>query len=157
MTTVASRRPASTHACPGKCGRQVQRTSFACPACWKRLPGEIQDLITNNYIVNPAAHLAAMTAACDWYRGNPRPMLIEERCERTELLVDQCACPEHRGGAVPDEQQAQLRARLLAKPHWFAARYAGTCDCCGERFLVGTAIRMDLQRGWRAECCAEAS
>lgn len=152
---MASRRLTSTHPCPGKCARQVPRTYFACPACWGRLPYPLQEPITASFGVDQGAHLAAMAAACDWFRQNPRPMPIEERCELTDLLIDQCACPEHRGGSAPDEQQLQLRARLLAKPGWFAARYAGSCDCCGERFLVGTAIRMDLHRGWRAECCAQ--
>lgn len=152
---VARGRPSTTHSCPGKCGRQVPNALFACSACWGRLPHELQAPITDNHLVNPPAHLAAMTAACDWYRTNRLPAPVEERCELTELLINQCGCPRHRGGVDVDEQQLQLRAALLAKPGWFAARYAGSCDCCGERFVPGTAIRMDLRRGWRAECCAE--
>lgn len=154
---MAKGRPSTTHACPGKCGRQVSNSMFACPRCWDRLPAELQKLITDNYRRNPAAHLAAMAAACDWYRGNRPGPSVEERCERTELLVDQCACPVHRGGADLDEQEAQLRVRLLAKPGWFPARFAGSCSGCGDRFPEGAAIRLDRQRGWRAECCAEES
>jgi hypothetical protein len=133
----------------------VQRALFACSACWGRLPRELQEPITHNHLLNPAAHLAAMAAACDWYRTNSLVPVAEERCERTELLVGQCACPDHRGGADLDQETLEIRAGLLAKPNWFAARYAGSCDCCGSRFSMGAAIRMDLQRGWRAECCAE--
>jgi hypothetical protein len=153
---VASGRPRSaTHFCPGKCSRTVSNTLFACSSCWGRLPHELQAPITENYQRDAAAHMAAMAAACDWYRQNPPAPVVEERCERTELLVDQCACPAHRGGSDPDHETLRIRALLLAKPNWFAARYAGSCDCCGERFQEGTAIRMDLHRGWRAECCAE--
>jgi hypothetical protein len=152
---VASGRPSTTHPCPGKCGQNVQRTLFACSTCWARLPRQLRENITDNILVNPPAHLRAMSAACDWYRTNRLPPQGEERCELTELLIDQCACREHRGGADVDEETLRLRARLLAKPNWFAAKYAGACDCCGERFPVGAAIRMDLHRGWRAECCAE--
>lgn len=151
--TVANRRPCSSHRCPG-CARQVENSRFACPACWGRLPRELREPITDNYLVNPGAHLEAMTAACNWYQANRPAMPDEERCETTELLVDQCGCREHRGGADPDEETRRLRARLLAQPGWLAARWGGTCGCCGEGFPAGTAIHADTQRGWRAECCA---
>lgn len=77
-----------------------------------------------------------------------------ERCERTELLVDQCACRDHRGGVDPAQEQLRLRARLLDSGDWFAAQYKGRCDGCSTPFPVGAAIQMAAW-GWRAECCAE--
>lgn len=150
---MASGRPSTTHSCPGKCGRQVRRTLFACPACWGLLPAELQDPIVDNHLLNRVAHLAAMSAACDWYRANhsgPGPAPVEERCLH-EMLPGQCAfCLGKKG---PEEESLDLRARLLASG-WFAAQYASRCDTCDTPFPVGTAIRM-ANRGWRAECCAE--
>lgn len=148
---------AATHFCPGKCGRTVQNTLFACPGCWSRLPHELQTAITDNFLVNPAAHFEAMRAASAWYLANRRVAQIEERCELTELLIDQCGCREHRGGRDPDEQLVQERALLLAKPGWVPARFEGSCGCCGEGFPEGAAIHAISTGGWRAECCAEAT
>lgn len=79
-----------------------------------------------------------------------------ERCERTELLVVDCA--HCRGNdQTPDEQVAterrQTRARLVGDPRWFPAQYPGKCERCAERFTVGDLIRMDPGRGWIADCC----
>lgn len=133
----------------------MENRKFACATCWGRLPAELQKAITTNFEVDFAAHFAAMTAAADWYRTNRPADQPEARCELTELLVDQCGCREHRGGADPDEETRRLRARLLALPGWLAARWGGTCSCCGDAFAAGTAIRAGSQGGWRAECCAE--
>lgn len=94
---------------------------------------------------------------------------MAERCEVTELLVEQCACPQHRGGSTPQEQadaeRLQLRARLLAGSSWTwrASRFDGACVRCHERYRAGAAIAHCEQFGitashgspWIAECCAE--
>lgn len=151
---MARGRPSTTHACPGKCGRQVPRTLFACRACWGWLPDELQQPITDNHLVDPPAHLAAMSEACDWYRANASgPAQVEERCLH-EMLPGQCAfCLGKKG---PKEEALALRAELLDSGEWFAAQYKGRCDGCSTPFPVGAAIRM-AARGWRAECCAEAT
>lgn len=81
-------------------------------------------------------------------------MTTAERCETTELLVDQCGCKDHRGGQTIDEEAAALRARLLAHPAWFPAQYAGKCEKCGTGFAVGDPIRIVMPRGWVAGCCS---
>ncbi|MEU8920372.1 hypothetical protein AB0D10_05450 [Kitasatospora sp. NPDC048545] len=75
------------------------------------------------------------------------------RCDLTDLPTDMCAhCLRH---TDPDQEAARDRARLLATGRgWIAAQWPGTCEHCGERFEPGTAIRMDIPTGWRAECCA---
>jgi hypothetical protein len=78
----------------------------------------------------------------------------ETRCERTELLVDQCGCPDHRGGTTPEEQLHAHRAQLLLRPAWMAAQWPGVCERCGTRFPTGAAIAMEAGLGWRAECCS---
>jgi hypothetical protein len=76
------------------------------------------------------------------------------RCDLTDLPTDMCAhCLSHQD---PERAAAQDRARLLATGRgWFAAQWSGTCEHCGERFEAGTAIRMEIPTGWRAECCAD--
>lgn len=89
--------------------------------------------------------------------------MIGARCDTTELLVDECACREHRGGRTPQEEaaaeDASLRERLLSGAdghHWWAAKYSGRCFGCGQWFPVGAAIRSnDRQNGFIGECCAE--
>lgn len=79
--------------------------------------------------------------------------MADRRCERTDLVVEQCA--HCKGQQSVDEQVLAVRARLLRHPAWFASQYPGKCDACGEPFAPGTAIRMELRHGWIAECCAE--
>jgi hypothetical protein len=138
----------------------VRRTLFACRSCWCRLPRELREPITDSHLLNRAAHLAAMAAACDWYRAHPlstdaptESAVGSERCELTELLVDQCAHCVGTGGI--ERELLEQRARLLASPRWVPARYPGDCDVCGDRFEAGAAIRKS-GHGWRAECCAGA-
>lgn len=70
-----------------------------------------------------------------------------ERCDLTDLLVDQCGCRIHRGGQTPAEEAARDR-----KPgRWIPARYPGTCTCCGLAFEENRDIRADGVGGW--ECC----
>jgi hypothetical protein len=75
------------------------------------------------------------------------------RCDFTDLPAVSCA---HCLGHVDPEQQARKdRAQLLASGRgWFPAQFPGCCEFCGERFEPGTAIRMEVPSGWRAECCA---
>jgi len=59
---------------------------------------------------------------------------MAERCERTELLVDQCA--HCRGVTEP------APARTVLGP-WFPAGYPGWCSGCGQVFGQGDMIRAD--------------
>ncbi len=78
---------------------------------------------------------------------------MSERCDLFELPVDQCAhCLGH---GAPQREAAAERERLLERPGWFPARFPGTCEHCGDPFTAGTPIRMYLDRGWRAACCAD--
>lgn len=88
------------------------------------------------------------------------------RCERTELLVDQCAhCRGNNQTAQEqaDAERSEVRARLLARPigstaTWFPAQYPGVCYRCGNEFERGVAIRRDrvaLGFAYVAECCAD--
>jgi hypothetical protein len=86
--------------------------------------------------------------------------VADTRCDLTELLVEQCACKQHRGGQAPDEQataeRLATRARLLGGLNsWFAARFPGSCLTCGGPFEEGDAI---LSAGFNArkyiaDCC----
>lgn len=59
--------------------------------------------------------------------------MTEQRCEVTELLVDQCACPDHRGGVeVVDELET------VGPP--FAAAHAGCCATCEGPIRPGELI-----------------
>lgn len=65
----------TTHSCPGGCGAAVARNKFADPACWSRLPRELQTPITSAYRRGDFhAHVDAMMAARQWYRANPLPI-----------------------------------------------------------------------------------
>lgn len=62
------------HDCPGECGRTVGYRMFACPACWRRLPGVHQADVMRSFrrrATEPAAHRRAMLAASNWYRAHP--------------------------------------------------------------------------------------
>lgn len=81
-----------------------------------------------------------------------------ERCERTELLVDQCAHCRGNDQTVQeqaDAERAELRKRLARDPRWFPSQYAGRC-ICDKPFGVGTLIRRCTccTDSWVAECCA---
>lgn len=76
------------------------------------------------------------------------------RCELTELPVDSCA--HCRGNTTtPDEEAATDRVQLINSGRWFHAVHPGVCAVCGTPFDPGTAIRLEIPRGWRAECCRE--
>lgn len=89
--------------------------------------------------------------------------MTTDRCERTDLFVDQCA--HCRGNDQTVEEQAdaerlKIRRRLAKDPRWSPAQYAGRCTC-GQTFAVGTLIHRSTTDptdswavGWTAECCA---
>jgi hypothetical protein len=85
----------------------------------------------------------------------------DTRCDLTDLLVEQCACRQHRAGRTVEEEAAREqhahRARLLAGPGWFPAQFPGRCGQCGHGFEAGTALRLPspLPLGWLAECCSD--
>ncbi|WP_326729010.1 hypothetical protein [Streptomyces phaeochromogenes] len=77
-----------------------------------------------------------------------------ERCEFSDLPVGSCA--HCRGNTTtPDEEAAASREQLVAAARWFTAIYPGVCACCGKPFDRGTPIRMEIPRGWRANCCRD--
>lgn len=60
-------------------------------------------------------------------------MTPEERCDLTDLLVDQCGCPQHRGGAgFVDE------LKTVGQP--FEAAFAGFCPACERQIHPGQMI-----------------
>lgn len=166
-TRARPTKPDTTHPCPSGCGCQVPHYRYACPYCWARLPEGIKERIRSTHRRDLAAHGQAMRAARLWFADNPlRPgehtmvaQAVPQRCERTELLVDQCA---HCKGQQSIEEQAsaealEARARLIVTGQWFPAKYAGKCGRCGEPFPEGAAIRSDNNHPlWVAECCAGA-
>lgn len=89
--------------------------------------------------------------------------MAEKRCERTDLIVSQCA---HCTGARSVVEQAadQLAARQRwAIEHlsaaraagWAVARYEGNCRVCSRPFEAGALIHYHANpRGWVGLCCA---
>lgn len=75
---------------------------------------------------------------------------MTERCDLTELPVEQCACRMH-----APQPSVGVRVVEHAPPGWLVARYAGQCAVCGEPFSEGALIRRDEDTGrWMAECCS---
>lgn len=63
--------PQDTHDCPGGCGKPVVRNTFACPACWHRLPQARRTAILLSRWANDRARYSrAMVDAMAWYRDN---------------------------------------------------------------------------------------
>lgn len=56
------------------------------------------------------------------------------RCDLTDLLTDQCACPQHRGEPAP----AQEPAETTGQP--FPARFPGRCGTCDGQIHEGDQI-----------------
>lgn len=75
---------------------------------------------------------------------------MPERCERTELFVDQCA---HCRGVPPPET---LELNPYTFGPWFPARYDGECTECGVDFAAGDEIRSDGFGGWLCGDCGSA-
>lgn len=55
-----------------------------------------------------------------------------ERCDLTDLLEDECACPRHRGGIAPTEVET------VGQP--FEAGYGGRCERCDHGIRPGDLI-----------------
>lgn len=78
-----------------------------------------------------------------------------ERCEKTDLLANQCA--HCRGLLDPEAEIRQSRQALLSTANWFESKWAGKCARCGDWFREGSAIhRVQGYDGYVAECCADA-
>lgn len=82
-----------------------------------------------------------------------------ERCELSDLPVDQCACRTHRPGQEADAPPA----RPAGYGPEVVARYPGRCPACHERYEVGEPIRVELTTvqlrstgSWLHSDCAEA-
>lgn len=72
---------------------------------------------------------------------------MADRCPVTELLVDQCACPQHRGEPTVDGRDDQPLGP------WFTAAYVGRCSRCDTSFDAGDRIRADGEGGYLGSCC----
>lgn len=55
-----------------------------------------------------------------------------QRCDRTDLIVSQCACSDHRGGDVAEKPET------VGQP--FEAMYAGWCPACERSITPGQMI-----------------
>lgn len=69
---------------------------------------------------------------------------MSERCELSDLPVEQCACRVH----GPHEEPATDSARF------FRARYQGVCSGCEHRVFPGDLIMMVEDRPCHEECAA---
>ncbi|PWK81652.1 hypothetical protein C8D88_11663 [Lentzea atacamensis] len=78
---------------------------------------------------------------------------MSERCDRTDLLVEQCA--HCRNLVSPEEEAARQRSALVASGKWLRAVHKGKCARCGEWFGEGSAITR-RPSGWISDCCADA-
>lgn len=58
---------------------------------------------------------------------------MTDRCDLTELLVDQCACTQHRGDDIAE------RPETVGQP--IEARYEGVCGHCDRPIRIGQDIQ----------------
>lgn len=82
--------------------------------------------------------------------------MADTRCDTTDLLVEQCACPQHRGGRTPQEEASAEQAHPAG--NWFEARYAGVCAGCGDFFPAHVLVHRvppEFGTGYVAQCCAQ--
>jgi len=70
--------------------------------------------------------------------------LMADRCDLTDLLVDQCACQTHRGEPAPD---AGIRSGGVV------AKFPGICSGCGDRIAIGDLITAVDSGGWVHAIC----
>lgn len=75
--------------------------------------------------------------------------MSEQRCDCCDLPV--MSCGKAREVQLRQEAAARKRA-LLALPGVIAARFAGTCGGCGERFAEGVPLKRKGDN-WVADCC----
>ena len=70
-------------------------------------------------------------------------MAAVERCDLSDLPVDQCGCRKHPKGKTYDARQVRIDVNpgTVGYGQPIAARYAGVCPECGERFAAGDTIR----------------
>ena len=73
---------------------------------------------------------------------------MSERCERWDLPVESCACPDHRGGA--DDKPA----RGPSGPAW-EAKFDGWCLDCDHAIHAGERITWGPSGGYLHEECAK--
>jgi hypothetical protein len=65
-------------------------------------------------------------------RAEEAVVVTEQRCDLTDLLVDQCGCDKHRGGEVIE------RPETVGQP--FPANYSGFCPACEGPIQLGQMI-----------------
>jgi hypothetical protein len=72
----------------------------------------------------------------------------DTRCERTELLVDQCGHCRGLDGPKSDDDR-------LPVSHIIGAKFAGRCIACDTTFPIDTQIGyVPAEDGWvRMACC----
>lgn len=70
--------------------------------------------------------------------------VASQRCELTELLVDQCACRLHRAPVPPPAPE------ILAH---FVARFDSRCAGCGEWMHEGDRIAKTTDHDYLCEAC----
>jgi hypothetical protein len=75
---------------------------------------------------------------------------VSERCELSDLPVDQCACRIHAPTEPPTLSQ-RIDGRVLAT---FFARYDGRCADCNEPLVAGERICNIEHLGYVHEDCA---
>lgn len=76
-------------------------------------------------------------------------MTAQDRCELTELLIEQCGCRLHAGAAGATARGLTAEVEPYARrngdqPSYGApiiARYGGRCPECQERYEPGDTIR----------------
>lgn len=68
--------------------------------------------------------------------------MSEQRCDLTELLVAECACPQHRGGVVVHPDAVETTGPV------FEAQYAGVCSACTRPIRQGRMIRRAVDGGY---------
>lgn len=83
-------------------------------------------------------------------------MTTTQRCDLTDLLVDQCAhCKKQL--SVEEEVAAERSQRAADVTGWIEAQYPGACCRCGERIAIGDLITLSSPYrsvGWIGTCCA---
>ena len=65
--------------------------------------------------------------------------MSEERCDATELPVDQCACPQHRDSVIDceiygDRTSAEKKLTITGR---FKVRWGADCSDCGSTIDIG--------------------
>lgn len=81
----------------------------------------------------------------------------ETRCEKTDLLVTDCAHCRGNDLTIEEQVAAEASARKAAyeaAPGWIISKYQGHCAECNERFEAGEMIYKMPDVGWISTCCA---